>query len=91
MPPREGQSYFVTLGRLMELLLVKIFAMALALSQVTTAPDAVRTRFDRTQDQEQVARLLRDGCTHIKKVLDIEHINLNDLITIALDDFAGHY
>jgi penicillin-binding protein 1A len=77
---------FVTLGRFMESLLVKIFAMALAISQVTTASDAVRTRFDRTQDQEQVTRLLRDGCTHIKKVFDIEHINLDDLITIALDD-----
>jgi penicillin-binding protein 1A len=36
----------------METLLVKIFATALALSQVTTAPEAVRTHFDRLQDQQ---------------------------------------
>ena len=35
----------------METLLVKIFATALALSQVTTAPDAVKTQFDREPDQ----------------------------------------
>ena len=70
----------------METLLVKIFAIALALSQVTTAPDAMKTQFDRTQDQEQVARLLRAGCTHMQKVFDIEGINLDDLIATALDD-----
>jgi penicillin-binding protein 1A len=70
----------------MEPILVKIFAIALALSQVTTAPDTLKTWFDRTRDQEQVTRLLQDGCTHIKKVFDIEHINLDDLIAIALDD-----
>jgi hypothetical protein len=36
----------------MEALLAKIFATALALSQVTTTPDAVKTQFDRTRDQE---------------------------------------
>ena len=51
----------------METLLVKIFAIALALSQVTTTPDAVKTQFDHTRDQEQVTGLLRAGCTHIKK------------------------
>ena len=70
----------------MEPLLVKIFAIALALSQVTTTPDAVKTQFDRTRDQEQVTGLLRAGCSHIKKVFDIERINLDDLITTALDD-----
>lgn len=70
----------------MESLLIKIFATALALSQVTTAPDAVKTQFDRTRDQEQVTQLLRDGCSHIKKVFDIERINLDDLITTALED-----
>ena len=70
----------------MEPLLVKIFAIALALSQVTTTPDAVKTQFDRTRDQEQVTGLLRAGCTHIKKVFDIERINLDDLIATALDD-----
>jgi hypothetical protein len=39
----------------METLLVKIFATALSLSQVTTAPDAVVTRFDRVANQTHVA------------------------------------
>src|SRR6516165_8465792 len=70
----------------MESILVKIFATALALSQVTTAPDAVKTRFDRAQDQQRVAELLRAGCTHMRKAFDIEDINLEELIATAMDD-----
>src|SRR6195256_4668194 len=70
----------------MESLLVKIFATALALSQVTTTPDAVKTEFNRDQDQPQVAQLLRAGCKHMIKAFDIESINLDDLIATALDD-----
>src|SRR5947209_6126570 len=70
----------------METILVKIFATALALSQVTTTPDAVKTQFDRTRDQEQVVQFLRAGCTHMRKAFDIEDINLDDLIATALDD-----
>jgi len=70
----------------MESLLVKIFATALALSQVTTAPDAVKTTFDRERDQQQVAQLLRAGCTHMRKAFDIEDINLDELIATAMDD-----
>src|SRR5262245_60361256 len=70
----------------MESLLVKIVATALALSQVTTTPDAVKTQFDRARDQEQVAQLLRAGCTHMRKAFDIEDINLDDLIATALGD-----
>ena len=70
----------------METLLIKIFATALALSQVTTTPDAVKTQFDRVRDQEQVAQLLHAGCTHMRKAFDIEDINLEDLIATALDD-----
>jgi len=70
----------------METLLVKIFATALALSQVTTAPDAVNTEFDRTRDQPQVAKLLQAGCTHMRKAFDIEDVNLDELIATALDD-----
>jgi penicillin-binding protein 1A len=70
----------------METILVKIFATALALSQVTTTPDTVKTQFDRVQDQEQVAQLLGAGCTHVRKAFDIEDINLEDLIATALDD-----
>src|SRR5262249_55197034 len=70
----------------METVLVKIFATALALSQVTTTPDAVKTQFDRVGDEEQVAQLLHAGCTHMRKAFDIEDINLDDLIATALDD-----
>src|SRR5215831_16083593 len=70
----------------METILVKIFATALALSQVTTTPDAVKTQFDLVRDQEQVAQLLHAGCTHMRKAFDIEDINLEDLIATALDD-----
>src|SRR5438132_13932230 len=70
----------------MESLLVKIFATALAFSQVTTSPDAVKTQFDRNADQVQVARLLQAGCAHMRKAFDIEDINLDDLIATALED-----
>ena len=70
----------------METLLVKIFATALALSQVTTAPEALVTRFDRVADQAHVAALLRAGCTHMRKAFDIEDINLDELIATAMDD-----
>ena len=70
----------------METLLVKIFGTALALSQVTTAPDAVQTQFDRTRDQPKVARLLQSGCTHMRKTFDVEEINLDELVATALDD-----
>src|SRR5919201_734076 len=70
----------------MESILVKIFATALALSQVMTAPDAVKTRFERTQDQPLVAQLLRAACAHMRKAFDIEDINLEDLLATAMDD-----
>jgi penicillin-binding protein 1A len=70
----------------METILVKIFATALALSQVTTTPDAVKTQFDRMRDQEQVAQLLHAACTHMRKAFDIEDINLEELIATVLDD-----
>ena len=70
----------------MESLLIKIFATGLALSQVTTTPDAVKTQFDRTRDQEEVTRLLSAGCTHMRKAFDIEDINLDELIATAMDD-----
>ena len=70
----------------METLLVKMFATALALSQVAITPGAVTTQFDRTRDQPQVARLLQAGCAHMRKAFDIEDINLDDLIATAIDD-----
>ena len=74
---------------MMDTLLVKIFATALTLSQVTTAPDAVKTNFDRVQDQAQVVQLLRDGCAHMRKAFDIESLNLDDLIATAMEDPQG--
>ena len=70
----------------MDTILVKIFATALALSEVTTQPQAVKTHFDPAQDQAQVVQLLRDGCAHMKQAFDIESINLDDLISTAMDD-----
>src|SRR5215467_12068786 len=70
----------------METLLVKIFATALALSQLTTTPGAVKTQFDRVQDQEQVAHLLHAGCMHMRKAFGIEDINIEELIATAMDD-----
>src|SRR6476659_3216444 len=70
----------------METLLVKILATAVALSQVTTAPEAITTRFERETDQPKVAALLRAGCTHMRKAFDIEDINLDELIATAMDD-----
>src|SRR3954454_10065669 len=70
----------------MDILLVKIFATALTLSQVTTTPTAVKTHFDRVADQPQVVLLLRAGCAHMRKAFDIEDINVDDLIATAMDD-----
>ncbi|HEX2652173.1 MAG TPA: transglycosylase domain-containing protein, partial [Xanthobacteraceae bacterium] len=70
----------------MNVILVKIFATALALSQITTRPDNVKTHFDPTRDQSEVVQLLQSGCAHIRKVFEIEDINLDDLITTAMDD-----
>src|SRR5437016_2533325 len=67
-------------------ILVKVFATALALSQVTARPDAVKTQFDPARDREEVVQLLRDGCTHMRKAFDIEDINLDDLISTAMED-----
>src|SRR5688500_3711801 len=67
-------------------ILIKIFATALTLSQVTTAPDDVKTQLDPQQDRAKVVQLLRDGCAHMRKAFDIEDLNLDDLIATALDD-----
>jgi penicillin-binding protein 1A len=70
----------------MQTLLVEILAGALALSQVATAPEAMKTEFDRDRDQQHVAQLLHAGCAHMLKVFDLENINLDDLIATAMDD-----
>jgi 1A family penicillin-binding protein len=70
----------------MDVLLVKVFATALTLSQVITAPDALNTHFDRASDEGKVVALLRDGCAHMRKVFEIEDLNLDDLLSTALED-----
>jgi membrane carboxypeptidase/penicillin-binding protein len=73
----------------MDIILVKLFATALALSEVTAHPDAVKTQFDPVADQTQVVQILRDGCAHMRQAFDIESINIDDLISTALDDPAA--
>jgi penicillin-binding protein 1A len=70
----------------MDVVLVKIFATALALSEVTTQPQAVRTYFDPVRDRAQVVQILRDGCAHMRKAFDIESISVDELIATALND-----
>ena len=70
----------------MDIILVKIFATALALSQVTTQPDSIKTQFDPAQDQTEVVQLLRAGCTHMRKAFKIENIDLDGLISTAMND-----
>src|SRR3974390_3926061 len=70
----------------METILVKIFATALALSEVLTQPQAVKTKFDPATDRDEVVQILRAGCAHMKQAFDIESISLDDLISTALDD-----
>ena len=70
----------------MNLILVKMFATALALGQVTTRPDACEREFDPVADQAEVVQILKDGCAHMRKAFDIEDLNLDDLIATALAD-----
>ena len=67
-------------------ILVKIFATALALSEVLTTPQAVKTHFDPAQDQAAVVQILRDGCAHMVQAFGVESVNLDELISTALDD-----
>ena len=70
----------------MNAILIKLFATALTLSQVTTRPDDVKTQFDPATDGTQVVQILRDGCAHMRKAFDIEDINLDELISTAMED-----
>src|SRR6478609_8012000 len=73
----------------MNLLLLKIFATALAIGQATTRPDAVRTEFDAVADRQEVVQILRDSCTHMRKAFDIEAIDIDGLLDTALVDSEG--
>jgi penicillin-binding protein 1A len=70
----------------MNLILVKMFATALALAQVTTRPESVKLEFDPANDQAEVVQLLKDGCAHMRKAFDIEDLNLDTLIDTAMSD-----
>jgi penicillin-binding protein 1A len=70
----------------MNLILVKMFATALALAQVTTQPEAIKTHFDPVHDQGKVVGLLKAGCAHMRKAFDLEDINLDELLDTALQD-----
>ena len=70
----------------MDLILVKIFATALALSEVMTQSQAVKTHFDPVADQDKVVQTLRAGSAHMRRAFDIDLINLDDLIATALND-----
>ena len=70
----------------MDAILIKILATALALSQVMTRQDAIRTEFDTSKDRGAVVQLLKDGCKHMRRAFDIEEINLDELIETALSD-----
>jgi penicillin-binding protein 1A len=69
----------------MNAILIKIFAVALTVSQVTTRSD-IKTEFDPTRDRAEVAQLLRDGCAHMLKAFDVENINIDELIAVAMND-----
>src|SRR5262249_16385320 len=69
----------------MDVVLIKIFATALAFSQVSS-PATVKTQFDPVDDQGKVVELLRGGCAQMRKAFDIEDVNLDDLISTAMED-----
>jgi penicillin-binding protein 1A len=73
----------------MEALLSKILATALAFSQATASSHAIKTKFSRDRDQQQVAELLRAGCSHMIKYFEIENIKLDDLVDTAMDDLRA--
>ena len=56
----------------MDMILIKILAAFLALSQVVTRPDAIKMAFDQAGDQAAVTQILRDGCGHMRKAFDVE-------------------
>ena len=69
---RAVGAFSPRMGQIMDLILVKIFATALALSEVMTQPQAVKTHFDAVADQDKVVQTLRAGCAHMRRAFDIE-------------------
>ena len=56
------------------------------MSEVITQPQAVKTHFDAVADQDKVVQTLRAGCAHMRRAFDIEWINVDELISTALND-----
>jgi penicillin-binding protein 1A len=69
----------------MDMILAKILAVVLALSQISTRPDTVKTHFA-PSDRAEVVALLRAGCAHVRKVFEIEDLQLDDLVETAMSD-----
>ncbi len=69
----------------MDMILAKILAVVLALSQISTRPDAVKTHFE-PSDRAEVVALLRAGCGHMRKAFEIEDLQLDDLVETAMSD-----
>src|SRR6516162_10171169 len=70
----------------MDTLLIKIFVTALTFSQTVAVPDGPKTHLDPVQNRQQVIDLLRAGCEQVRKAFDVETVNLDDLITTAMED-----
>jgi penicillin-binding protein 1A len=70
----------------MESALVQVFATLLTLSQVLLQPQDLKTAFDPAKDQQAVVSMLRQGCTHMRRAFEVEDLNLDDLVTTAMDD-----
>jgi penicillin-binding protein 1A len=82
----EGKPHLRSSLSGMNLLLLKIFATALAIGQSTTRPHAVRIEFDAVADRQEVVQILRNGCAHMRKAFDIEAIDIDDLLDTAMAD-----
>ena len=70
----------------MNLILVKMFATALALARSRPGRTRSRPNSIRSTDQAEVVQLLKAGCAHMRKAFDIEDLNLDDLIDTAMAD-----
>lgn len=70
----------------MDMIIAKILAVILTLSQVTTRPEDVKTQFRDFGDRAEVIALLQAGCAHIRKVFEVEELQLDDLVTTAMSD-----
>src|SRR4051794_30220191 len=70
----------------MNAILIKLFATALTLRQVTTRPDAAKTQFDAVADRAEGTKILRRSSAHMPRAFEIEYLSLDELIATAMDD-----